>query len=807
MRNHYIASTAGKKIITAVIGLLLLLNLTACDSPEEKAQAYYQNAMQLFEEENFEKADLEFRNALQLDPNIADAWYHLALLEEKNGKARQYAGDLLKTVELDPNHVGAQVRLAKIMLFSGRPEEAREKSDLVLRLAPENPDVWSLRAAVLLQDKQQEQALEAAQKALSLDKGHVEASLVIAVEALGKQDYQKVLDIIAMSREVHPENVPLLLTKLRVHEMQKDKQGIEETFRELIQVDPENRQFRTNLTRFYLAEGNKDKAEQEIRSIAEENPEDTNAKLDIVRYLQSVSGTEVAKSELQKLIKDQPNEYIYQLALAEMYLLERDIEGAKSILQKVITGAGTEEDGLNARIKLAELLLRESKLEEVNKLIEETIAADNRNIQALTMRAALALDEGRIEDGITDLRSALRDQPDNVRATLLLARAHEMNGAVELADDRFAAAVKLSRNAPTASLQYAQFLIRRTNFDRATKVLEQSLKGARQNRALLTSLAQVHLIQQNWTAAEEIAAYLKQIDKDNPVSDQILGRSYAGQNDLEKSMEAFKSAHENLPGGVNTLVAVVRLYVSQGKTEEALTFLNEIVAARPDNHAANLLIAQLQSSSGNEEEALKMYEKVITAAPKYESAYYALFTHHVRRQDFGAAQATLDRGLAELPANYTLMMSQAGLYELQKDYKAAISVYEDILEERPNTDVVANNLASLMSTVYDDEENLRKAYTYAKRFRSSTIAHFQDTLGWIHYKLGEYELATELLEQAVEKMPEFGTLRYHLGMSYLAESRTDKALTELEKAVEISASNPYPEMDEAKEQLEKLKTP
>ncbi len=793
------------KKLMLLISACALLALAACDSPEEKAQAYYQNGLQLFEEENFEKADLELRNALQLDPNIADAWYHLALVEEKNGKIRQYAGDLMKTVELDVNHVGAQVRLAKIMLFSGRSDEAREKTNLVLRLAPENPDVWSLQAAVLLRDGKTEEARKSAEKAIELEAGHVEASLVLAVGALGEQDFDKALSFIAVSREKHPENVPLLLTKMRVLEIKKDKAGIEQTFRDLIKIDPDNRQFRTNLTRFYLSEGKKDKAEAEIRSIADQNPEDTNAKLDIIRYLQSVSGTDVAKAELEKVIKEQPEEYIYQLALAEMFLLERDVESAKTTLKKVIESAGTEEDGLSARVKLAELLLREGKRDEVNALLEQTLSVDALNLQALTMRAALSLDAGRIEDGITDLRSALKNQPDNVRATMLLARAHEMNGAVELADDRFAAGVKMSNASPDASLQYSQFLTRRGNQERAIKVLKDSLKTNPQNRSLLTALAQVYLIEKDWKGAEEIATYLKKLDQDNPVSDQILGRAYAGQNNFEKSIEAFQQAHENVPNGVNTMVAMTRLYMAQGKIEEAVKFLSDIIEASPENYPARLLRAQLFAANGRDKEALESFEKIISEKPDYESVYYALFTYHVRQKDFDAARSSLDRGLKALPKNYTLLMSQAGLFELQEKYPDAIEIYKEILELRPNNDVVANNLASLMSVVHDDEENLRLAYTYAKRFRSSNVPHFLDTLGWIHYKLGEYELATELLEKAVEKMPDFGTLRYHLGMSYLAELNTDKGKAELAKAIEVGESKPFPELEEAKKEFGLIK--
>ncbi len=794
-----------KKLLSLLMGLVLF-GLAACDSPEEKAQGYYQNGLQLFKEENYEKAGLEFRNALQLNGNIADAWYHLALVEEKEGKIRKYAGDLYKTIELDINHVPAQIRLAKILLFSGRMDEAEEKANLVMRLEPANADVWSLQAALLFRQKKNAEALVAAKKSLEIEPGHVEASLVIAVDAILVKNTEAALDIIAKSMEKHPENVPLLLTKMRVLQVQGDKVGIETAFRTLIKISPDNRQFRNSLTRFYLSEGKEDAAEAEIRAIAEENPDDNTAKLDIIRYLQSVSGMEVAKAELQKIIAEEPDEFIYQLALSEIALVEKDLSGAKTILQNVITAAGTEEDGLSARVKLAEILLRERKFDQVNALLEETIAVDNLNIEALTMRAALHLDAGRIESAVTDLRSALKNQPDSVKATLLLARAHEMNGAVELADDRFDAAYKMSNATPAATLQYAQFLTRRTNYERAEKILGRAVKIAPKNRQLLTTLAQIKLIRKDWKGAEAIAEFLRKLDKDNSVSDQILGRSFAGQKDFQKSLESFQKAYKNVPSGVNTLVAMVRLYVSQGQTEEAVKFLSDIAVATPDNYPARLLLAQLYAVTGKGDDAIAAYEAVISDKPDFQSAYYTLFTHYVRDRELVKAQEILDRGLKALPDNFTLMMSQAGVHELKKEFEAAIKVYEAILEKRPNVDVVANNLASLISTVYDDEENLRRAYTYAKRFRSSTIPHFQDTLGWIHYRLGEYELATELLEAAVKKMPDFGTLRYHLGMSYKAENDKKNAIEELTKAVELSKSRPFPEADEAMKALNLLKS-
>jgi tetratricopeptide (TPR) repeat protein len=66
----------------------------------------------------------------------------------------------------------------------------------------------------------------------------------------------------------------------------------------------------------------------------------------------------------------------------------------------------------------------------------------------------------------------------------------------------------------------------------------------------------------------------------------------------------------------------------------------------------------------------------------------------------------------------------------------------------PNSPVVANNLASLISTYRDDDDSLDQAYTIARRLRGTDVAPFADTYGWIAYRRGEYDVALEHLERA-----------------------------------------------------------
>ena len=793
-----------KKALPLVAGLAMLA-LAGCDTPEEKAQSHYENGLQLFKEENYVKAGLEFRNALQLNGNLADAWYHLALVEEKDGKFREYAGDLYKTIELDSQHVPAHVRLAKILLFSGRIDEAAEKSELVLRLAPEDADVWALKSAVLFKQENIEEAKKAARKALEFSGTHVEASLVLAIQATIDNKPDEALQILDNSLSANKDNVPLQMAKMQALEKKGDKAGIEKVFRELIASNPDQVAYRNNLTRFYLKEGQKDKAEAEIRAIAADNPDDYSAKLNIVRFMRSLGGNEAAKKELENMIAENPSNAELKFSLVEILLQERKQDEAKAILNSLVEQKDADDAGLEARNRLAEITLREGKKEDAKVLIDEVLVQDNRNVVALMLRAAMEIDEGKVDNAITNLRAALKEQPDSVKATLLLARAHEMTGAVELAEDRFSAAFKMSKGKPRPAISYARFLQRRGEYDRAEETLQRSLDLNRDNPGLLISLAQTKLIREDWEGAEEIALKLKELNKNNVISDQILGRSYAGQKDLEKSLQAFEKAHESTPNGINTMLALVRLHLSNGEPEKALETLDGVIEASPKNFAAKLLKGQVLNLQGREEEAIKIYQDTLKEDPKLQAAYYMLFTHYTRKGSTEKAEQILANGLEALPESYTLQLLKAGLLERQEKFEEAIGYYEKMLASQPNADVVINNLASLISTVYSDEENLRKAYSYAKRFRSSKIPHFKDTLGWIHYKLGEYELATPLLEEAVKQLPTFALLRYHLGMSLLAENRKARALEELTKALELSNNNPTGEMKDIKKTLEGLK--
>ena len=105
-----------KLIFHAVVVVFLTASVMACSSPEEKAASHLVNADVLFAQNSFGKARLEYRNALQLNQNLPDAWYGLARIHEQKKEWQKAYAILTKIRDRNPTHIIGRIMLANILL-------------------------------------------------------------------------------------------------------------------------------------------------------------------------------------------------------------------------------------------------------------------------------------------------------------------------------------------------------------------------------------------------------------------------------------------------------------------------------------------------------------------------------------------------------------------------------------------------------------------------------------------------------------------------------------------------------------------
>ena len=139
-----------KNILIHSIIVFSLITIAACTSPEDKANKFYENGMALLEKGELVKANVEFRNAVQLNRKLTKAIWGQALVAEKqNNPQLQYK--LLNVVLInEPDHLEALVKISRLLLLAGQLDKALEKSNLSMKINDQDLSVLSVRSAVML---------------------------------------------------------------------------------------------------------------------------------------------------------------------------------------------------------------------------------------------------------------------------------------------------------------------------------------------------------------------------------------------------------------------------------------------------------------------------------------------------------------------------------------------------------------------------------------------------------------------------------------------------------------------------------
>jgi tetratricopeptide (TPR) repeat protein len=250
------------------------------------------------------------------------------------------------------------------------------------------------------------------------------------------------------------------------------------------------------------------------------------------------------------------------------------------------------------------------------------------------------------------------------------------------------------------------------------------------------------------------------------------------------------------------LQGLVASLVRSDRAAEAEAFLSDYSKQNPDNLLVKTLLGQLLAGQGDSTEAKAMLESTLESDESWLPAYTALAG--LEGDNIAAQIDIYERGLEAVPGSQELALLLGTALERNDRIEEAIAVYSKALEANSELPAVANNLAALLADYRTDRGSLERAFELAAQFEGSDNPAFVDTLGWVYYRLGDYEKALPLLEAAVDSAGQVPVLRYHLGMVYFALGREVRAFEELEKAVSDAGDRKFTGIEDAVTTLEKL---
>ena len=775
-----------KRFSLFFVALLAISQLAACASPEEKAAEYVESAQELFEQGDLTKAEIEFKNALQINQNLPDAWYGLARIHERKQQWRQAYGVLNRVRESSPNHVDSRIMLGQLLLASNQIEQALTDANEILELAPEDARAHALMGAVQFRLGNNEAATEAVNRALGIDADNNEAMLVRSRVLIAEKKFDEAIAQLDRSIAGDPDNVSMYLMKIQAYSEKQDNDSIETVYNDLIERFPENVAFRHALARSHLQRGDIEGAERILTALVEAVKDNEDEKIRLVRFTQQYRSTEQAIDLLKKYIAQDQDNYRLRFALGELYERAPDPDAARSVYEQIASDDGLQPNGLEARNKLALLKLRAGEPEAARSLVDEVLAQEPANESALLVQAGFKINERKYDDAIVDLRTVLRDNPESLKALLLLGQAYQASGSGELAVESYQKAYQINPGNPQAANRLAFLLLRQRNAEQANEVMQKSMQSGNNSVGALKILTDIKLRLGEWDEAERLAQQLQQMEGQEAISEQVMGIIFQGRAQQSESIEAFKRAHELAPGASQPLLSLVRTYVQNGQNEEAKVFLQSVVEENEKNIAAYLLLGQLSLLENRVDDAIVQFKKIVEVNPNVDTGYRNLSSLYLREQRADDAEAITRKGLEAIPDSNTLAINLASIYERQGRFDEAIATYENMLERNPDLIVAKNNLASLLTDHRDSQESHDRARQMAAPLKDSQIPQFRDTYAWAAVRSGiNLEEAIVILEDVVRENEQVGVYHYHLGEAYRKKGDMENAVATLEKAVAL----------------------
>lgn len=335
------------------------------------------------------------------------------------------------------------------------------------------------------------------------------------------------------------------------------------------------------------------------------------------------------------------------------------------------------------------------------------------------VRAALEQANRELEPALASFDKAIALKPDYTNA--ILAKARQL-AASQRTDEAIALLREAIKNSPTnktISLTYGQMLVKTKQFDDAQKEFTRIAEQHPQDPDLLLSLALISLQNKLYDTAKVHLNRLLELNRHNAEANFYLGRIASDEKDYATSID-YLSLVSHGPLYIQARVMLAALLIQEKKPEKSAAVLSALREEMP-KQAANIYRAE---------------SELLADSKRYDDAV-----------------KLLDKALMEYPEDTQLRYNRAMYTNELGNFDGMVQDLRRIINQDPDNQPALNALgyayADRNIRLKEAEKMIKKAYDMSPNEPAVT-----DSMGWIKYRLGDYESALTYLRRAYEQMPD-----------------------------------------------------
>ena len=783
-------------------------------SSENQAKRHFERGTAFAQSGDDDRAILEFRNVFKKDPTNLDARVAMAEVFERKQDLGNALGHYLYVVEKQTENVEVQ---KKVALLASRIDDwplANSYAKKVLASGEQDETYKAIELAsgyaLAIRNNRRDERQTIAAEALALSERLPDNLLLKRVETDNKvfqKDFVGALKAVEAGRKIAPNDVGFLELHLRVLSTLGEWETFEQELSNFVEVTPNNRKYENALLQFYMSRDRKDDAENLLRAQVNRVDDKNTAQVRLIEFIARTKGTKAAEETVSQFISERPDDLTLKGLKAGFTYENGSREEGIAELKALVEKSEDDEEKNRFKVALARMNVGIKDEKAARELIKEVLEVDSSNSEAAKLEGHWLIDEDKSTEAISLLREAVSSAENDANLLTLLARAYARDGKSDLSGDMLARAAEVSNYAPEPSLRYAQFLARSGKYIPAERVLIDSLRSAGKDEKVSAALGRIYIQIKDFPRAEQVAKELEAMDTEFATtrSREIKVALLAAQNSSGEAA-AYLENLANQSGGAQSRFELVRLHLANGKPEQALEALQPLLDEAPDNPQILYVKGMAQASTGDLRASEKTFRDVLEKEPKAVRVWLTLMRQFRVEGRNDEIATLLEEAIEANPEAPDLLWAKASQLESVGNIDGAIGVYEKLYDKNSNNVVVANNLASLISTHRKSEAGVDRAFNIAKRLKDAKNPAFQDTYGWLLHLKGRSKEALPYLDASAQALPNEPSVQFHHATVLEALGDKENALNGFLKVLSLSSNiSAKPFLDEAREKVDALK--
>ena len=745
--NQPSPGTARLARLTAGLVVFVCLTATGCSrDPKVAKDRYIKSGDSYLAQGKVAEATLEFRNALQVDPQDGELRLKLADAYVKAGQGPQAALEFVRAADVLLNRPDVQVRAGSILLLAGRFDDAKVRADKALAVAPRDVQAQILLANALAGLKDLNAAVAEIEEAIKLEPGRAATYANLGV-----------LEVSRGRRE-----------------------AAERAFKKAIELDSRSGSAQLALANFYWMDGRFSDAEQSLSKALALEPENTLVLRAMANFAITQNRPDDAENYLKKIV-DVTKSSDATIALADFYIARQNEATARTLLQPLAEVTGNSSP---ASVRLAALDHASGHKDEAYARLDKVLSSDQTNLQALLVKSTMLLSDGRRDDALAPAELATQRHAQSTAAFFTLGRVQAARNQIDAAIAAYKEALKLNPRATGAQLALARLHLANGKPAESIIFAQDAVKGDPRNADARLTLVRGLLARGDLhEAAPEITRLAAEYPNVAAVRVQ-KGILHGRQRDVVGARAEFEAALRLEPGSAEALGGLVALDLAAKQPAAAVARVSDRVS-RPDATPALLMLgARTYAATGDLQKAEQTLRRVLEKDPSHLAAYYALGQLYLRQDKLDAALVEFE-SLAKRDAKPVASLTLVGIIlQAQGKDNEARARFERVMELDPDAPVAANNLAWAYA---ESGGNLDVALGLAQTAQRGLpeSAEVSNTLGFIYYKKNLLTLAIAALKVSADKDPNNAMYQLHLGLAYAKHGDVANARRALERSLSL----------------------